>query len=116
MNEQLVHLRIKIKSLVDESRTIRSEANKTSGMAKWRLNHHRTTVVRDHSRHNLLAYGLLRYVPYSEIEKRCYKAPNFSLVEKHAKKFGGIDTDIETWVTAAKEHIKKQKKKYKLAS
>ena len=46
MNEKLVHLKIKIKSLVDESKNIRKEANKTSGMAKWNLNHHRKTIVR----------------------------------------------------------------------
>jgi len=57
MNDRIVHLRIKIKSLVDESRNIRREANKTSGMAKWKLNQHRKTTVREHTRDNLLAYG-----------------------------------------------------------
>jgi len=116
MSEQLIHLRIKVKSLVDESKTIRKEANKTSGMAKWRLNHHRTTVVRPHTRHNLLTYGLLRGVPYSAIEKSCRNKPNFSTVTKHAKKFGGTDDEIRAWVNDAQTHLNKQMVKLMLAS
>jgi hypothetical protein len=35
MNERLIHLRIKIKSLADEAVTIRKEAKKVQGMVKW---------------------------------------------------------------------------------
>ena len=116
MSEQLIHLRIKVKSLVDESKTIRKEANKTSGMAKWRLNHHRTTVVRVHTRYNLLAYGLLRGIPYSVMEKKCYGRPNLAAVAKHAKKFGGTPAVIDAWIEAAEGHLETQKEKLKLAS
>ncbi len=116
MNEKLIHLKIKIKSLVDESKNIRSEANKTSGMAKWRLQHHRTTVVRTHTRHNLLAYGLLRGVSYREIEKKCGTPPNFNTVIKHAKQFGAAEEYMEEWVADAKDYIKGDMNKLKLAS
>lgn len=116
MNEKLIHLRIKIRSLVDESKNIRREANKTSGMAKWELNHHRTTVVRDHTRHNLLAYGLLRGVPYEVMERKCHDAPHFDTVAKHAKKFGGSEEEIEKWIEDAKAYLKEQKEILKLAS
>jgi hypothetical protein len=104
-NEKLVHLKIKIQSLVDESRNIRREANKTNGMSKWKLNHHRTAVVRPHARHNLLAYGCLRGIPYSVIEKKCHYAPNFNTVIKHAKKFGGAEESINKWVEDAKKYL-----------
>jgi len=116
MHERITHLRIKIKNLADEARTIREEARKTSGMEKWELNHHRTTVVRSAARHNLLAYGLLHGVPYSVMEKKCASTPSFSTVEKHAKKFGGSEEDIEAWVEAARTHIKRCLKAAKLAA
>ena len=108
MNERLIHLRIKIKSLVDESKTIRQEAKKTSGMVKWGLNHHRKTIVRHHTRHNLLAYGLLKKIPYKVMEKSCRKAPNFNSVTQHAKQFGGEKEDITLWVEEAKAYLKEQ--------
>ncbi len=116
MNERITHLRIKVKNLADEARTIREEARKTSGMAKWDLNHHRTHTVRWAARHNLLAYGLLRRVPYEVIEKTCREAPNFSVVEKHAKKFGGEDLYIQAWVGSAKDYLKTQSNALKMAS
>lgn len=106
MEERLIHLKVKIKNLADEARTIREEAKKTSGMVKWRLNHHRTTVVRSHTRDNLLAYGLLRGVPYEVIEKHCREKPNFKAVAKHAKQFGGADADIYLWIEDAKAYLK----------
>ena len=105
MYEKLIHLKIKIKSLVDESKNIRKEANKTSGMAKWNLNHHRKTVVRSHTRDNLLAYGLLRGVPYEVIEKKCSNLPSFKAVAKHAKQFGGLEADIYVWIEDAKAYL-----------
>jgi hypothetical protein len=116
MNERIIHLRIKIKNLADEARSIREEARKTSGMVKWGLNDHRTGVVRPHARHNLLAYGLLRGVPYDVIERKCDEAPNFATVEKHAKQFGGDEDVIKAWVADAKAYLKSQKEQLKLAS
>jgi len=106
MNERIIHLRIKVKSLADEAKTIRQEAKKTSGMVKWGLNHHRTTVVRRHTRHNLLAYGLLAGIPYEIMEKKCHQAPDFIWVAKIAKSFGGIEEDIGLWIEDAKSYLK----------
>ncbi len=110
MNERLIHLRIKVKSLVDEARTIREEAKKTSGMAKWRLNHHRTTVVREHTRFNLLAYGLLKSIPYKVMEQKCDELPNLHLVAKTAKHFGGEEELVDSWIAEAKKHLASQQK------
>ena len=79
-------------------------------MVKWELNHHRTTIVRTHARHNLLAYGLLRGVLYGYMECRCNEPPNFDSVIKVAKNFGGNEEDIAAWVQKAKEYLKAYKK------
>jgi hypothetical protein len=110
MNERIIHLRVKIKNLADEARTIREEAKKVSGMAKWRLNDHRTGVVRPHARHNLLAYGLLRGIPYEVIEKKCREAPDFATVTRHARQFGATDEDSALWVEEAKAYLAQRKK------
>jgi acetyl-CoA acetyltransferase len=109
VNERLIHLRIKIKSLAAEAMSIREEARKVHGMVKWELNHHRTTTVRWHARHNLLAYGLLRGTPYEVMEKKCNGAPSFMTVEKHAKTFGGTEEEITAWVENAKRYLKENK-------
>jgi hypothetical protein len=110
MEERTIHLRIKIKSLADEAKSIRKEARKVSGIVKWNLNHHRTTVVRDHARHNLLAYGILRRVPYRKMENRCHEKPNFSRVETIAKRFGATEEEIASWVEEAGAHLDPKKK------
>lgn len=102
--ERTIHLRIKIKSLADEARTIRAEAKKVSGMVKWELNHHRTSVVRPHARLSLLAYGLLRGVPYRAIEHSCYELPNWEKIRNLASRFGGEEVAIDAWISEAKEH------------
>jgi hypothetical protein len=69
MNINTRKLRIKALHLAAEARIIRREASKTSGMSKWSLNHHRTTVVRNEARATQLAYQfLLGKRTYREIE------------------------------------------------
>jgi len=109
MQERLIHLRIKIKSLAAEAKIIRQEAKKTSGMSKWRLNEHRTEVVRQYARLNLLAYGLLNGVPYEIMEKKCNETPDFLKVIKIAKNFGGTEEKIVEWIDKARECLKMSK-------
>ena len=108
MEDRIRHLRIKIKNLADEARTIREEARKTSGMTKWDLNHHRTTVVRRHARENLLAYGLLRGVPYHAIERKCHEPPNWHNIESTAVRFGASLSDAVGWVAEARAYLTTQ--------
>ena len=110
MEERTIHLKIKVRSLADEARSIRQEAKKESGMVKWGLNHHRTTVVRDHARHNLLAYGVLRGIPYRCMEDKCREAPDLERVEKIAKRFGATEESVASWVGEAEAHISPQEK------
>ena len=109
MNERLIHLRIKVKTLVAESQIIRKEARKTKGMVKWGLNEHRKTIVRSHTRFNLLAYGLLRGVPYRVMESKCREKPDFESVARVARRFGCSAEDLELWIADAREHLKSTK-------
>jgi hypothetical protein len=110
MEERTIHLKIKVKSLVNESKSIRKEAKKVSGMVKWNLNNHRTTVVRDHTRHNLLAYGILRGIPYEVMEEKCYEYPDFKRVFSIAKRFGATDDMILKWKEDSELYLVKDKK------
>jgi len=125
MNARITHLRVKVKSLVAESRIIRAEANRIKartarkkkkglltdddvsrmGMVKWGLDHHRKTVVRHHTRYNMLAYGMLRGVSYERMEKECGHKPNFSKIAIIARRFGGTKKDVEAWVEEAKAYL-----------
>jgi hypothetical protein len=105
MEERTIYLKIKVRSIADEAKSIRQEAKKTSGEVKWGLNHHRTTVVRDHARHNLLAYGILRGVPYRAMEQKCHERPKFSRVETIAKRFGATEEQVSSWVSDVFEYL-----------
>lgn len=109
MEERTIHLKIKVKNLADEARLNRAEARKASGKVKWNLNHHRTSVLRDHARHNLLAYGILRGVPYLAMEQKCEKAPDWDRVSKIAKRFGATDETVSRWVEAATGEQREEK-------
>lgn len=51
-----IELKIKVKNLADEAKTIRTEERKLRGMEKWRLQHHRRTKVRSAARQSQIAY------------------------------------------------------------
>ena len=105
MNERMIHLRVKVKSLAAEAEIIRREAQKTEGMVKWGLNQHRKTVVRYHSRINLLAYGLLRGIPYGAMEHKCHTPPDFDAIVTIARRFGGDSETVKLWVEEAKGYL-----------
>lgn len=54
------YLKIKVKHLAAEAAIIRKEENKVHGMDKWRLQHHRKTVLRDAARQTQIAYAIVR--------------------------------------------------------
>jgi hypothetical protein len=65
--------RVKIKSLMEESRIIRKEEKRCVGVKRDEdrgcLRWHRVGIVRDEQRATLLALAFLRGVPYRVIEK-----------------------------------------------
>lgn len=115
MDERTRHLKVKIKNLADEARTIRHEESKTSGMERWSLRHHRKTVVRRAARHNLLAYAFLRGRPYSHIESaRTERLPEWKRVKKIATDFGGDPERFDNWILDAEAWLAGERRRREL--
>lgn len=70
-----IFLKVKIKNLADEARTIRKEERKALDAKDTyqylQLRNHRISVVRDAARKTLLAYGYIRGRAYRQIEPTC---------------------------------------------
>lgn len=113
MSARLRELKIKIKNLADEARTIREEERKTSGMERWHLQNHRKTVVRQAARANLLAYACLRGMHYGRVEPRVgdefrflwNRAQIWKRVEKTVLTFGGDEALFKEWMADANDYI-----------
>lgn len=85
-----IELKIKVKNLADEARTIRQEEQKLHGMEKWNLQHHRKTVVRSAARRALIAYQICRGRDWepSASRNRFTRMSDFSEVCRMVKKYG----------------------------
>lgn len=66
--EQLAAIKINLKSLADEARHNRLEASRLVAFARWKLNHHRTTVIRPEARAAHLLYAFCRGIPRNVVE------------------------------------------------
>ncbi len=89
-----IELKIKVKNLADEARTIRLEENKLHGMAKWNLQHHRKTVVRDAARRSQLAYQIVRGRDWRSCcsNDGFTRMSDFSEVSRMVKKYGSAES------------------------
>lgn len=85
-----VELKIKVKNLADEARTIRKEEQKLHGMEKWKLQHHRKTIVRDVARRSLMAYQICRGRDWepSASRDRFTRMSDIREVTRMVKKYG----------------------------
>lgn len=98
-----IELKIKIKSLADETRTIKSEERKLKADGKGpgaqfnSIYRHRMDVVRPESRHSLLAYGYLRGRSYKQMEEKCRQDPNWKHVKRLIERFGGNPANFDAW-------------------
>ena len=81
-------LKIKIKSLAEEARIIRTEERKSKGWIRNSLRLHRIEDVRREARHSLLAYAFLRGVPYHVVENYTETPIDWSKVQRMVSKFG----------------------------
>lgn len=81
-------LKIKLKSLAEESRIIRREERKTHGQLRNELREHRVGVVRSEARHTHIAYGLIRGLSLEQIEKEGSAAFNADKVNTMIRKYG----------------------------
>lgn len=93
-------LKIKVKSLADEARTIRHQEKKTQGVFRDELANHRRGVVRDAARHTQLAYGLIRGVDLRQMEAnagmislsgQAWGQPDWAAIKKMIVKYGPKD-------------------------
>lgn len=90
-----------IKGRALQSREIRKTINASSGLARWAAWQDKRAYGRD-TRHLLLAYGMVRGLPYLACEPKCGEdnKPSPSAIVAHAKDHG-IELDIEavkTWL------------------
>ena len=89
-----IELKIKIKNLADEARTIRKEEDKLHGMEKWKLQHHRKTVVRNAARRTLIAYQMIRGRDWqsSTSHSELVRWGDWKDIARMVRKYGMADT------------------------
>ena len=98
-------LKIKIKNLADEARTIRHMENTTENwFVKLRVQNHRRTVVRVVAREAQLAYAFIRGRDYKATERglrACTASPNLREIARLVVKYGtwGRNTAVLDRVT-----------------
>lgn len=117
LNQRKLHLKIKIKTLVEEAKIIRSFEEKfawadeeKNEYPRFRLQEHRKGIVRNATRHNLLAYGCLRGVPYKKMEAKCKVNPDFDWIRRTAITFSSkykkeLVKTIDNWIQDAKDYL-----------
>ena len=100
----LVHLKVKIKSLADESVTIRRETqialagpHRDLALAAS-LREHRVDKVRPAARYAQLAYAFLRGVPLRALERCPHEEPDASRLLKEVKRFSLSHGDLKAWL------------------
>jgi len=123
MFDRKPYLRVKIKSLAEESKIIKDEMARVSKRLRHAqveetqdrlryqmisLDIHRRMDVRSAARHSLLVYALLRDKPYKLLEEKCHTPPSMKRIAKEAERFGAKHDDIEKWVAEAKAHLLQQ--------
>lgn len=86
-------LRIKVKSLAEEARIIRREEQRTWGVLREELHHHRVVQVRRAARSAHLAYGLIKGRTLLQMEpiSRASGAQDWPAIYKMVVRYGGYD-------------------------
>lgn len=102
-------LRVKIKSLAQEARIIRTEESRANFRQDYllqaSLREHRIKIVRREARATLLAYQYLRGLPFASCEAKAPTTDNpidWESVKRMLKKYGGCSTaqafDQDAWM------------------
>jgi len=89
-----IELKIKVKNLADEARTIRTEERKVHGMEKWNLQHHRKTVVRNAARRTQIAYQIVRGRDWEPCASHngFTRLSDYSEVSRMVKRYGSAES------------------------
>jgi hypothetical protein len=104
-------LKVKVMSLVAESKIIRAQElkwKKSAARARQRekdpkfaesnlfgLKTHRVCAVRNEARLTHLAYGFMLGNEYEAMEKKAYVEPNWDKIEKMISKYGIVHTTVD---------------------
>lgn len=89
-------LRVKLKSLSEESKIIRQEEKRTFGTMRNQLHIHRVLNVRRAARETHLAYGLIIGRTHDQIENGRKTEPNWDAVTKMIKSYGPKDFPLDS--------------------
>jgi hypothetical protein len=120
------HLQVKIWSLAQESKYIRTKEQKwlekaraarakeksaTFAEVNYSSLHWHRKGLSSIARHSQLAYGFLRGVPYAVIEQLAYTEPNWEKIQEEAMRFSKDDPRLTTqnfaeWKDAAASYHK----------
>ena len=95
--DKRVFLKVKIKSLSDESRIIRAEERKTSGQIRDLLALHRKGGLRDEARLAHLAYAFIRGKSYRQAEVSGKRTFDMKRFREMVKRFGPIWSKDESY-------------------
>jgi hypothetical protein len=84
-------LKIKLKSLAEESKIIRKEEGRTRNKElRDALHNHRVIDVRSEARHTLIAYGFMRGRTFAAVEPTSKRHVDWKKVEWMVKKYGNL--------------------------
>ena len=106
MEDRSLQLRIQNKIHAAEAAIMREEARKLSGDARHRMNCLRTGARRRMTRLNVLAYGILRGIPYHEMERISHEKPPLAHAVAIAKNYGASTRLLAAWGKAAEMYLK----------
>lgn len=106
-----IELKIKLKHLAEEARIIRTEAHKQYAAGNYQkgndLTDHRKGKLRRAARATHIAYGYLRGVPYSRIEKTSKTEPDWKAVVRMVRDYGedSADDGLAHWYELREEGV-----------
>lgn len=97
-------LRVKLKNIADEAKTIRIEEQRANKARNFKLQselrEHRVGTVRRAARETLLAYQFLRGFPYAAVEKPNSKPlskDSIKRIEYMCRRYGKQTLDFKKW-------------------
>lgn len=109
--DRRVFLRIKLRSLAEEARIIRSIEHKHRDISQLNQMHqHRTMLLRMESRHTHLAYGLIRGLRWSDMEHNWasqdkQRQPDWKYIQRLLTKYGNPNPDSELRKTESGDYL-----------
>ena len=111
-------LKVKVKSLAEEARIIRTAEQRTHGILREELHNHRVVQLRHEARCTCLAYGFIRGRTLEQMEGKskfsqqavghpvCYLWPGWKRVREMVKKYGPGDEPQALYAATTPKDLK----------